>query len=155
MPVTRLVLALAAAAALLGSVVVAPRVAAGTEVTGGGSGSVRPAWVGDDPVWVVTDDDGATTVVSAVNPHPWFGMKELVGWCPRLHAFSGFYDGSRFDRLGYYLFGPAPHGLARYEVEGRDGSRVRVGAMLPAAPRGAGPDSGPHRGSCRSDMFGG
>lgn len=138
-PGRTLLWSLLAVAVLFGLVVLFGRdLAQGIRVPAGPPGSIVPEWAGERPVWVVTDEDGDTTVVDAVNPHRWLGMKELVGWCEPLDAFSAFYDGSRFDRQGHYRFGPAPHGLAAYEVKGRDGDQVQVGAALPPPPRGAG-----------------
>lgn len=125
----------ACAALFAGVTVVAPLVASSDEVTGGGAGSVLADWVDNRPVWVVTEAEGRTVVVDAVNPHPWFGMKELVGWCESADVFQGFYDGSRFDAMGYYVFGPAPHGLHRHEVKSRGGTAVRVGRVVESTTR--------------------
>lgn len=107
----------------------------GVPVRSGTPGSVRAEWVASRPVWVVTDSNGSTRVVSALNPHGWFGLDELVGWCEPQGLFIGHYDGSRFDAQGNYVFGPAPHDLDGYrQSRGEDGT-VRVGGLVPAAQR--------------------
>lgn len=136
----RLMLALLASAAVFGATaVMGPRLASGTVLEVGPPGSVRPAWVEDQPVWVVAPErGGAPYVLDAVNPHRWWGIKELVGWCPSQQTFSAYYDGSRFDETGDYMFGPAPGGLARYATAVLGEGRVRVAGAVPGAPRAAG-----------------
>ena len=132
----RLVAALVVSAAVFGATaVLGPRLAAGTVLTVGPPGSVRAAWVEDEPVWVVAQEEGDPVVVGAVNPHRWWGVKELVGWCPSQRMFSAYYDGSRFDEVGHYIFGPAPHGLPRYSVTDLGDGRARVGGAVPSTTR--------------------
>ena len=142
----RLLLALGVSAVVFGgTAILGPRLAAGTALTVGPPGSVRAAWVNDEPVWVVSPEHGEPVVVGAVNPHPWWGIKELVGWCPSQRMFSAYYDGSRFDELGYYIFGPAPHGLPRYSVTDVGDGRVRVGGAVVSTTR-SGSQWAPHVG---------
>lgn len=92
-------------------------------------------WIDGRPVWAARDADGRVIVLDAVNPHPWWGMPELVGWCPPAHGFQAFWDGSRFDAQGRWLFGPAPTDLRRYEVLGEAPATVRIGETASASQR--------------------
>lgn len=131
--------------------------AAGAEdtVVVGPPGSVRAEWVDDRPVWVTVDDAGQVLVLDAVNPHPWNGMQELVGWCESSGWFQAWWDGSRFDGRGRYAFGPAPHDLPRYDVVETVGDgRARLGDKVVPPSRSHTDDEpdGPH---CHGDGSGG
>lgn len=112
-----------------------PVLARGAVLQVGPPGSVQADWLGEAPVWVVTAPTGEPLVLDAVNPHPWYGMRELVGWCPTQRIFSAYYDGSRFDSTGHHLFGPAPAGLTTYTVDSAGEGQVRVGRAVVATTR--------------------
>lgn len=117
--------------------------------------SVSPEWVEGAPVWIKVDDSGDVTIFDAVNPHPMYGLDELVGWCESSGWFQAWWDGSRFDGHGRYAFGPAPHDLPRYEIAATTltDRRVRVGERVVPPGRSATDDEpdGPH---CHGDGSG-
>lgn len=121
--------ALLATAVVLGVWVVASSAPDDT-VAVGSTGSVTADWVDRHPVWVVHDGSGGVLVLDAVNPHPWNGMSELVGWCERSGWFEAWWDRSMFDAAGRYIFGPAPHDLPRYEIAENLDGRVRLGGKV-------------------------
>jgi hypothetical protein len=98
------------------------------------AGSVEPTWVAGAPVWVV-NEGGGVLVLSAVNPHPWHGMDELLGWCAPVNGFQAWWDLSRFDDQGRWLSGPAPRDLDRYEVVDRSGGVAAIGNLMVAEGR--------------------
>ncbi len=99
------------------------------------TGEARPDTLPDGtPVFVAADDDGEVTVVSAVNPHRYRGLRSLVGWCASSGWFEDPLDRSRFDGRGDYRSGPAPHGLTRYRTQAAAGGRA-VRVLGPLAPR--------------------
>lgn len=121
----------------------------------GPPGAVTAEWVDGDPVWVVHDEDAGVVVLDAVNPHPWNGMDELVGWCERSGWFEAWWDRSMFDAGGRYIFGPAPHDLPRYDVaETLQDGRVRLGNMV-VPPDRSHSDDEPDGPSCDGDGGGG
>lgn len=84
----------------------------------------------DTPVWVVHDADGEVRVLRArdaveeeVPTQVW-----AVNYCPASGTFESYW-GSRFDRTGRLLGGPADSGLGVYEVEVRD-DEVVVGDLV-------------------------
>lgn len=131
----RLLLALLASAAIFGLAAVAVARSSGTRLAVGPPGSAQPAWVDGEPVWVVAPSEGDPVVVGAVNPHRWYGIRDIVGWCPSQRIFSAYYDGSRFDEAGHYIFGPAPTGLPRYEVTEAHPGAVTVGDAVASETR--------------------
>src|SRR5687767_9947823 len=58
--------------------------------------SVSSAWAAGEPVWVIHSGEDVV-VLNAVNPHPWWGIDELVGWCESVRGLQSWWDGSRFD----------------------------------------------------------
>lgn len=89
------------------------------------------------PVWIVgTDDD--VVVIDARSPHPVSG---LVGWCGSLPGFIDSIGGDRFTANGDYRFGPAPHGLATYDVDVLNDA-VLVTHRRPPTPRPDNADNG-------------
>ena len=82
------------------------------------------------PVFVVGHADGGVSVLSAIDTH----LQDLVVFCPDSRTFIEPGPVSRWDEYGRYLFGPAPGGLAPYEVT-LDGDAVRVGRRLEPPPR--------------------
>jgi hypothetical protein len=124
-------------AALAAAVVLAGIGVLGRGLSGGGPqaavldlpppGQVSPAELPDGtPVFVVHTRAGDAHVIEAVNPHPFWGMTTLVGWCRPAGAFEQPLDGSRFDAAGRWLFGPAPRDLATYDIA-RNAEVVQVG----------------------------
>lgn len=100
----------------------------------GPDGSARAEWSEGRPVWVV-NDGGDVLVLDAINPHPFRGLDELVGWCEPAQAFQAWWDGSRFDRQGRWVFGPAPHDLHHYELVARRNSAAWLGELVVAQGR--------------------
>lgn len=81
-------------------------------------GEAIPAVLQPDrhPVWVVGLADDVV-VLDARSPHRFSG---LVGWCGQMPGFIDSIGASRFTATGRYAGGPAPHGLATYEVQVAD-----------------------------------
>ena len=99
------------------------------------AGQAAPAELPDGtPVFVSHEPDGNVHVVEAVNPHAFWGVTTLVGWCRQAGAFESPLDGSRFDAAGRHLYGPAPRDLATYTTT-RNGDVVLVGDRVEAAGR--------------------
>lgn len=99
------------------------------------AGEAAPAELPDGtPVFVSHTADGDVHVVEAINPHAFWGVTTLVGWCPPAGAFEQSLDGSRFDAAGRYLYGPAPRDLATYATT-RNGDVVLVGDRREPAGR--------------------
>ncbi|HZR83824.1 MAG TPA: Rieske 2Fe-2S domain-containing protein [Candidatus Binatia bacterium] len=89
---------------------------------------------GVDLLAVHRDDDGRVHARRAMCPH----LGCVVSW----NAFEKTWDcpchGSRFDRFGELIHGPAQRGLARVDDAGADGFAVRAAsAVLDAALRSA------------------
>lgn len=105
------------------------------------TGTTRSAFVDGHPVFVVRDDDGEVRVLDAVSPHSWEDFTKVLAWCETANGFEDLWHGSRFDREGRYLGGPAPTGMAPYDLERRDGELV-IGDRLAAPARSAAPDTG-------------
>lgn len=118
-----------------------------TVVRIGPRNSVSSQWVDGRAVWVV-NDGGNVIVLDAVNPHPWWGLSDLVGWCEATRSFEAWWDRSKFDLQGQYMFGPSPRDLDRYPVEDLHGTVARIGDEVTAAGRTRG-DS--RQGWCRGD----
>ena len=98
-------------------------------------GQATPADLPDGtPVFVSHTTGGEVHVVEALNPHPFWGLRTVVGWCPPAGAFEQSLDGSRFDAAGRYLYGPAPRDLATYTTT-RNGNVVLVGERREPAGR--------------------
>lgn len=132
-------------AALLAAVVIAAIALLGRGVGGSDAqtivlevppaGQAAPALLPDGtPLFITHETDGDVHVVEAINPHRFWGLTTLVGWCPPAGAFEDALDGSRFDAAGNYLYGPAPHGLATYDAT-RNADVVLVGERRAGAPR--------------------
>jgi hypothetical protein len=116
------------------------------------AGSVSADFVDGHPVFVVHDDDGAVRVLDAVSPHAPTGLTKVLAWCATSSLFEDLWHGSSFDRHGHYLGGPAPTGMAAYEVSAVDRGRMTVGERQEAPARGGarpepsfvpGPNCGP------------
>lgn len=101
------------------------------------AGQAEPAELPDGtPVFVSHESDGDVHVVEAVNPHAFWGVTTLVGWCRQAGAFESPFDGSRFDAAGRHLFGPAPRDLATYTTT-RNADVVAVGERVEPPGRSA------------------
>ena len=99
------------------------------------AGQAAPAELPDGtPVFVSHAPDGGVHVVEAINPHRYWGLTNLVGWCAPAGGFEAGLDGSRFDAAGRWLFGPAPHDLPTYTAT-RNGDVVLVGERKEPATR--------------------
>src|SRR5688572_6392022 len=92
----QLLLAVAASAAVFTlAAVLGPALGSATQLRVAPTGSARAEWIDGHPVWAVTTADGTARVVDGVSPRRWYGMSELVGWCPSQRMFQAYYDGSR------------------------------------------------------------
>lgn len=89
-------------------------------------GEVAAVFVEGDPVFVVHDDDGAVRVLDAVDAHLPDDPKVLV-YCADAGTFEDLRHGSRYTRRGGWIGGPAPTGMAAYEIVGRNDEQVVVG----------------------------
>jgi nitrite reductase/ring-hydroxylating ferredoxin subunit len=98
-----------------------------------GPGEVAAGWVEQHPVFVVHDLDGSVRVLDGVSPHD--PVPKVLAFCETSQWFEDLWHGSRFDRDGRWLAGPAPTGMAQYEVVARERGRVRVGSRQPPPPR--------------------
>jgi hypothetical protein len=111
--------------------------------------SPGPAWVrgaamsvvhADGPVFVRSADaflvavsPGRAIAISARSPQ----MGEPVRYCSSDGWFEDPAHGSKFDGLGRYVLGPAPHGLDRFAVRYVDGVVwIDPAAVTEGAPRG-------------------
>ena len=148
----QLVLALATAVLVFGATAWAA--GAGVGGSGGAAAAVglpRPA-PGDvvatslpdgAPVFVVGHADGEVSVLSAIDTH----LQDLVVFCPDSRTFVEPGPVSRWDEYGRYVFGPAPGGLAPYEVQ-VDGDEIRTGRRLAPPAREVDPVPITEAGDC-------
>lgn len=100
--------------------------------------SVRADFVDGRPVFVVRDDDAAVRVLDALDPHrvPDFDFQPILAWCESSRRFEDLWFGSSFDPSGDYIGGgPAPTGMAPYEVVEVTEDSVVVGARGEPPPR--------------------
>jgi hypothetical protein len=98
-------------------------------------GGVFAAFVEGQPVFVVHDVDGAVRVLDAVSPHRPGGFTKVLAWCETSGRFEDLWHGSQFDRIGTWVAGPAPTGMASYEV-------VAGAATVSVGSRGQPPERG-------------
>lgn len=98
------------------------------------SGTVSADFVEEHPVFVVSDEQGSAIVLDAMSPHSNF--PKVLAWCATSRVFEDLWHGSTFASDGTWLGGPAPTGMARYEVRGVDHGRAEVGVRSspPARP---------------------
>ena len=134
--------------AVIGIVVVGANLLRDDEPEPGGglrrpnAGQVRADYLPDGtPVWVIGHQDGTVDVLSGFDTHVPLGLGKMLWWCPSARGLDNPNHGSRWDEYGVRIGGPAPAGLASWEVDVRS-SRVFLGAPTPAPPRDA-PVSGP------------
>lgn len=99
--------------------------------------TVRADFVDGRPVFVVRRDDGAVSVLDALDPHrvPEFDFQPILAWCKDSRRFEDLWFGSSFDPSGDYLGGPAPTGMAPYEVVEVTEDSVVVGTRGEPPPR--------------------
>lgn len=101
------------------------------------AGQARADYLADGtPVWVIGHEDGAVDVLSAFDTHVPFNLGKMLWWCPTARGLENPNHGSRWDEYGVKIGGPAPAGLASWEVNVQS-SRVFLGAQRPAPPRDA------------------
>ena len=88
------------------------------------------------PVLVVAKHGHLPVVVEAISTHAAWGVAKLVRWCPGSNTLVDVH-GSRWDTFGAKRGGPAPSGLATFNVTRiANSGNLRVGARLPGAPLG-------------------
>lgn len=87
------------------------------------------------PIWIANTDAFGVTVVDGRAPFRPEGIVQLTRWCPSAEGFYELYGGSRFTGDGTYAFGPAPGGLATYEIEPAGEGQVRIVAGQAGAAR--------------------
>jgi hypothetical protein len=93
----------------------------------------------DAHVFVVDEDP--PLAFSAASPH--LGRGDPVAYCEESETFMEVH-GSLWNRLGYYLDGPAPRGLDRIAIRVRNRFiEIKPSIVTEGAPRGAGPELGP------------
>ena len=94
---------------------------------------VVAAAVDDHPVFVVHDEDGTVRVLDAVSPHSSF--PKVLAWCRSSGRFEDLWHGSRFDRQGRWISGPAPTDMATYELADLRAGQIVVGERRPPRDR--------------------
>ena len=96
-------------------------------------GEVRADYLADgSPVWVIGQDDGTVRVLTGFDAHA-TSLRDLLWWCETAAVLEGPSSGSMYDEQGRKMGGPAPTGLAAYEVT-VVGGVIQVGA--PGEPPG-------------------
>ena len=101
------------------------------------AGQARADYLADGtPVWVIGHEDGTVDVLSGFDTHVPFNLGKLMWWCPTARGLEDVSHGNRWDEYGVKIGGPAPAGLASWEVNVQS-SRVFLGAPRPAPPRDA------------------
>lgn len=94
--------------------------------------------VDGQPVFVITDLDGAVSVVAAVSTHL---PGDPMGWCPESRTIEDVPHGGRFDVKGRYVSGPGTSDLGTYTVE-IDGSSLVVLSYIEPVGRSGIPHPG-------------
>jgi hypothetical protein len=87
-------------------------------------------------LYVVRHADGTVTALDTVSTHAPTSVGKQVGWCASSGLFEDPVHGSRWDRHGVYVFGPAPRDLPFYRLVPRGGDRYRVGERVDPPARG-------------------
>ena len=78
--------------------------------------------------------------LSGVSSH----VGERIAYCRQSSTFQELAHGSKWDRLGHYLDGPAPRGMDRVASRVMDGLiEVKITDVTEGPPRGAGPPMNP------------
>jgi hypothetical protein len=92
-----------------------------------------PVYVRDAGAFLVAVGPVKVVAISAHSPQ----MGENVRYCPASGWFEDPAHGSKFDGLGRYALGPAPHGLDRFAVRQVDGVIwIDPSAVTTGPPRG-------------------
>jgi hypothetical protein len=87
--------------------------------------------------------------LSAVSPH----LGEPIAWCPSANDFEEMAHGSKWNRLGYYMDGPAPRGMDRVAVRVRNRYvEINAAMVAPGDPRGSGPQLRPTGPYCHFEV---
>jgi phenylpropionate dioxygenase-like ring-hydroxylating dioxygenase large terminal subunit len=90
-------------------------------------------WRPDLRAYVVMDPPKTPIALLAVSPH----LGERVVYCPSSTWFEEQAHGSKFDRVGNYVLGPAARGLDRLPTIVRDGMVwVNPSVVMLGPPRG-------------------
>jgi hypothetical protein len=101
------------------------------------AGQARADYLADGtPVWVIGHQDGTVDVLSGFDTHVPFNLGKMLWWCPTARALENPNHGSRWEEYGVRIGGPAPAGLASWEVTVQS-SRVFLGEPRPAPPHDA------------------
>lgn len=98
-------------------------------------GEVRADYLADGtPIWVIGHEDGTASVLTGFDAHR-TSLRGLLWWCETAEVLESPSYGSLYDERGARMSGPAPTGLAAYDVTS-SGDEVRVGRLN--APPGPG-----------------
>lgn len=89
------------------------------------AGEVTADWLDGHPVFVVHAEPGEVLVLDAASPHD--PQPKVLVFCRTSRWFEDLWHGSKFDRRGWWTGGPAPTGMARYEILEQDTGSVVVG----------------------------
>lgn len=109
-----------------------PAAASGTILAAPGAGEVRPDYLADgSPVWVIGHADGSGSVLTGFDAHL-ARPRNLLWWCETTATLESPAYGSMYDEHGARISGsgPAPTGLAAYDVSSADDG-LRVGRLNP------------------------
>lgn len=90
------------------------------------------------PVWVIADEHGNVSVLSAISTHVPFGVAKLTWWCFTSRTVDDPFHGSTWDEYGVKLGGPAPSGLVRWSIQ-PTANLVFIGQPVAAPARGVRP----------------
>lgn len=92
------------------------------------------------PVQVFLVHADPPLALSAVSSH----LDEPIAYCREASTFMELAHGSKWDRFGYYLDGPAPRGMDRVASRIVGGvMEIKVTNVTNGPPRGAGPPEHP------------
>lgn len=81
----------------------------------------------------------STGTIAISDRGPW--NEERIFYCETSELFETTRSGSKFDKYGRYLYGPAPRGLTRYETRVVDGDiLIYTGELIPGPSRKASSD---------------
>ena len=105
-----------------------PATAATTTLALPEGGRVRADYLADgSPVWVIGQDDGTVSVLTGFDAHA-TSLRNLLWWCETAAMLESPSYGSLYDEHGRKMGGPAPTGLAGYDVT-VVGGVIQVGAL--------------------------
>ena len=107
-----------------------PAAASSTTLAVPRAGEVRPDYLADgSPVWVIGQADGTSSVLTGFDAHR-TRLRGLLWWCETAAVLESPAYGSVYDERGALISGPAPTGLAAYDVTLADGA-LQVGRLNP------------------------